>query len=238
MRLSTLTLLVAMGALLPPTAAAGQAPTADHLFRRGSIAFSVYGGGGAFTTLHRIPDATGSGSPVEIAAQTTSAIAGEAMWWLSPALGVRLHASFLPSRFDVHRAGTESTLSSRDSAADSAVWRGVNVWIADVSALVRPPFTLGRVAPYAVLGAGLVSYRPRGDEHLPPGVEAAFGTGAHTAAAAAIGVGAMVPLQRERLLLSFALTNHLTRPLVEGELSTTSHVRLLAGITVPVRVGH
>src|SRR5690606_2764874 len=122
---------------------------------------------------------------------------------------------------------------------DSATWGGVNVWIADVSALVRPPFTLGRMAPYAVLGGGLVSYRRRGDDPFPPGVAEAFAGGAHTAAAAVIGIGAAVPLQRERLLLSFALTNHLTRPLVEGEgeISTTSHVRLLAGLTLPIRIG-
>ena len=161
------------------------------------------------------------------------------VWWPAERFGVRLHGSFLPSRFDVRSERDESALAVGTGSQAAAAWRGVHVRIADVSLLVRPPFTFGRLAPYAVIGGGVVSYRARGQETLPPGLDAALDNGSRHVGSAVIGAGAVVPLERERLLLSFALTNHITRPLVDSDdgPSRISHVRLLAGLTIPLRTG-
>ena len=231
-------LLASLAVAGSPGRAASQKPTAEHFFRPGSVALSIYGGGGAFSKVHRIQGAEGSEDPADVVVQTSGAFAGEAVWWLTGNLGLRLHGSFLPSRFDVRSERDESGLAGAGTAARVA-WRGVHVWIADAAVLVRPPVTLGRMMPYAVVGGGIVSYRPRGEDALPPELGEAFSGGARNAGAAVLGLGAVLPLQRERLLLSFALTNHITRPLVAAgaDPSTTSHVRLLAGITLPLRSG-
>ena len=75
-------------------------------------------------------------------------------------------------------------------------------------------------------------------EALPPEARADFASGARTRPAVVVGVGAVVPLQREGLLLTFELTNHIVRsPLTGpdgGAEGTTSNVRLLVGLTLPL----
>lgn len=240
---------------------AAQKVTAEHLFRPGSVAVSLYAGGAAFSPFQRSA-VSAAGAPEydrRVSAHTSTALGAEFMWWLSPSWGLRLHGSFLPSRFDVQQDAVEPRSRSL-AAGDSTVWRGLNVVLADVSALIRPPFTFGRVAPYAIIGGGVVSYRPRGSGPLPPGLESAFGDGARTAFAGVAGIGAAVPLQRDNLILSFAVTDHVTRtPVPAGDepllpepaagtvvevdapvehhdrVSITSNVRLMVGLTVPLR---
>jgi hypothetical protein len=237
--------------------------SAEHLFRPGSVALSVYGGGAAFSPFRQ-----GAVRPVDgtlefqrrVSAHTSPAVGADLQWWLNGRLGVRAHASWLPSRFDVQFDAVGTDYVRRAAGGEEPEWKRLDIFLADISALIRPPLTFGRVAPYAIVGGGVASYRPRGDGPLPAGTERAFADGPRTAVAGVLGLGAAIPLQRKDLILSFAVTNHIARSpladadrgdagegpsydLVMGEISAdegdraalASNVRLMVGLTVPIR---
>lgn len=255
------TWMSAFGLTLSAVSLAGAQISAEHLFRKGSVAISITAGGAAFSPFQRAieqPDTGALRFERRLAAGTTGAVGADVAWWLGRVVGVRAHASYMPSRFAVQRdrAG-EEWLRERSVAEQTPSYGRLSVWAADVSALIRPPLTLGRVAPYGILGAGVVSYRPQSSRRLPPEAEAAFTGGARTSPAAVAGVGALVPLEKGDLLLSFAVTDHITRtPVESGEAGTwrdgpnrsslypddvkgrvrlTSNVRLMVGLTIPLR---
>ncbi|HSJ05529.1 MAG TPA: hypothetical protein VK936_02430, partial [Longimicrobiales bacterium] len=113
---------------------------------------------------------------------------------------------------------------------------------------------------YGIAGAGIVEYRAGGDAELPPEARDRFDGGRWRSAAAVFGVGAGFPLDRGGMLMSFELTNHLTRiPLDDdgrGEwfefagapvqlerdsergtdgIGLASNLRLTVGLAVPIR---
>jgi hypothetical protein len=139
-------------------------------------------------------------------------------------------------------------------------YASLGIWMANASAVVRFPHSFGRVAPYGIAGVGLIRYRASGDAEVPPEAREAFADGEWQSAAGMFGVGAAIPLQRGNMLMTFELTNHLSRSPLSGgsagevfevngtlmeiddadgshenEVGLTSHVRLAFGLTLPIR---
>ena len=235
--------------------------------RMGGLALSVYSGGAAHSDLQR--SAARAEWPVagvtqsrefarRLSPATAPALGMSAAYWPSQWWGIRASAGLVPTRFEV-------TVSDREKAglpADSVLvgttrYAGLRVWTYDVELMFRAPFTpRQRIVPYGLIGGGAVRYQSFGEDPLPPEARSAFGSGNQpTRAAAVIGVGALVPLQRNNLALSFELTDHLVRTPIErtggseldgsgirlttdptaepgdGRVTLTSHVRLLIGLT-------
>lgn len=252
---------LAFGLTLSAVSLAGAQVSPEHLFQKGNVAITITAGGAAFSPFQRAieqPDTGALRFERRVSAGTTGAVGADVAWWLGRVVGVRAHASYMPSRFAVqHDRAGEDWMREQASGEQPRSYARLSVWAADVSALIRPPLSFGRVAPYAIVGAGVVSYRPQSSRRLPPEAEAAFTGGARTSPAGVVGVGAWVPLEKGDLLLSFAVTDHITRtPVESGEAGTwrdgpnrsslypddtegrvrlTSNVRLMVGLTIPLR---
>ncbi|MGH7445798.1 MAG: hypothetical protein ACREKM_13020 [Longimicrobiales bacterium] len=245
----------AIAALLAvaPRVAHAQAD-AEYLFAPGVVSLSLFGGGIAFSDFRREAEPIASDQPLErrLSARTSVLGAGALTYWLSSRWGIRLHASYAPSRFELKTA--DSGTLREDVRTDAAPpLSRVDVWMYDADVVFRIPLGVGRVEPYGILGAGAVDYRLRTaeGEMVPESVAIAFEGNRQRMLAGVIGLGALVPLERHRLLLNFELTNHLGQtPLNEDALSTvafdpeseqrvdnvgyTSNVRLMLGLTIPL----
>jgi hypothetical protein len=235
-------------------------PTADRLFRPGAVAISLYAGGAAFTDFQR-GTASVEGGPSfsrRLAGNTAVGVAAEVSAWITRRVGVRLHGAWLPSRFEV-RYDPVGTEYLRALGAESSQGVPLHLWTLDAAALVRPSFTLGRVVPYGILGGGLASYRASREGELPPEARVAFQDRSRTSWTAVFGLGAVVPLEREGLLLSFLLTDHVTPTPLDDEgaaetfneggvslsmedpratgrdgVSHANNLRLMVGLTLPL----
>lgn len=262
--ISVLTLI-----LLTQPAAAQSRPrhlSSDYLFAPGSVAVTLYATGAAFSDFQR-----GTAQPVDgeasfsrrVSATTTAGVAAELMTWFTTRLGLRVQAAWLPSRFDVKYDPAGAEYARRHGGSEAPEWTRLDFWTLDAAALIRPPLTLGRVAPYGILGGGVATFHAHSAGVVPPEARAAFAGQERTAWAVVAGLGAVVPLERQRMLLAFALTSHLTpTPLNDqgggevfrdGDLdirmadpaetgsdgvSLTSNVRLMVGLTIPLgRIG-
>ncbi|HEX6693221.1 MAG TPA: hypothetical protein VF035_00820 [Longimicrobiales bacterium] len=253
--------------LLPgATSAAAQSATsvtsAAYLFKPGNIALTLSAGGAAFTDFQqgraRLTD-IGSGVQADITrrvtGQTTMTGSAALTMWLSSSFAVRLQGTYVPTRFSVVNEGTEAEGSL--GLGDTTRYARLDIWLADGSIVVRPPLDLGRVHPYVTVGGGLARFHVRDDPTLiPPEALDAFGPGDRTQATATVGIGAVIPLQRDRLLLAFQLTDHLIRSPItadpdtfdeegavvesrsddEGGIEVSSIVRLTVGLTIPLRL--
>jgi opacity protein-like surface antigen len=256
----------AIAALGVPSVSLAQAPvSAANHFRGGTWMLTAELGGAAFSDFQRGQARPAAGSvdvgdfQRRVSAQTSITTGGSIAYWFSPVWGVRLAGSYAASRFSVwNEEGAQRAFD--EHAPDDTAHAALGIWMANTAIVFRFPVQFGRVLPYGVAGAGVVSYQSDGSESLPPEARAHFADGRSTAPAAVFGVGAVVPLQRRDLMLSFELTNHLTRtPLqqpAEGEwfdiagvpvqlspdsrssaggVRTTSNLRLTLGLTLPVR---
>lgn len=245
--------LTAFVLLLLPGVASAQAD-AQRLFGPHMLSVSVFGGGIAFSDFRREAEPVAGDLPLErrLSASTSYLAAGSLTYWLNGRWGARLQASYSPSRF-VLRRYEEPVESARAFTGDEGAMSALDVWMYDVDLLFRLPLSLGRVEPYGIAGGGVVDYRLRtaDDEVVPEAVTRAFGDDRQRRVAGVIGIGAVIPLERYRLLLNFELTNHLTRtPLSESPLSAkhvdpesddrvdevgyTSNLRLMLGLTLPL----
>jgi hypothetical protein len=244
-------------------------PSAEPWFRGGTWMFSLGAGGAAFTdfqrgTARRIPgDAT---APElrdfrrRLSARTTATGGGSATYWAADTWGVRGSIAYAPSAFSVWNEGPAQRVLDERMGGDRAIYAALDVWLAAGAAVFRLPVSAGRVVPFGIAGAGLVSYAVRGAEALPPEARQRFAAGAWRAPAAVVGLGAVIPLERENLLLSFELTNHIApTPLNDAGrgqtfelsgitlqlepdrtrggdgISITGNLRLALGLTLPVR---
>jgi hypothetical protein len=244
--------LVVLGLLAGAGGAQAQARprlSADYLFRPGNVALTLSAGGSAFTDFQQDPRLTTvRGTPIEtsrrISAQTTGTVAAGLALWAGPHFAFQVEGSFTPSRF---RVITETDTSRDFEADDTTRYARLDLWNLAGNVLLRPPVSFGRVAPYAILGAGATRYEVRDDlSLLPAEAEGRFDGGGRTQLLVVIGAGAVIPLQRKRLLLSFDITDHLTQtPLADrarGDgygtdgIRMTSNVRVAVGLTIPVRL--
>src|SRR5688572_10194367 len=189
---------------------------------------------------------------------TSVAFAASAAYWLNARWGVRVGAGWAPSRLEVTVSERETAAIPADTMVEGERLSKLSVWVNDAALILRLPFTpRGRVAPYAFIGGGALQYSARGPDPLPPEAESSFADGAAPRRVAAVlGVAAMVPLQRRNLAFSFELTDHIARtpigesaggemedatvrvtltsdetPSSNGRVKTTSHIRLLVGLS-------
>ncbi len=246
--------LLCLLAAAPPQAARAQV-SADYVFQRGTVTLTLFGGGIAFTDFRREVAWLGPDQPFEqrLSAQTSVLGAGALTVWLGRRAALRVHASWTPSRFETRSTETYTMREEQEEQQAPALSR-LDVWMYDADLLFRLPLSLGRVEPYGVVGAGAVDYRMRtaDDEVVPPPAAEAFDGDHQCRFAGVLGLGALIPLERHRLLLNFELSSHITRtPLSEDimpadaidpeagdrvdEVGYTSGVRLMVRLTVPLR---
>lgn len=260
-------LLLCMCTLVLPGPVNAQV-TADPWFRAGTFMLTVEVGGAAFSDFERTRARPLDGSlelgdfSRRVSARTAGSAGAWASYWIRDGWGVRAGVSFVPSSFtvwneDIARAALESM---RPAEADPT-YASLSIWMANLSGVFRFPRSFGRVAPYGIVGAGLIRYHASKDAAMPPEARGHFASGDWQTGAGVIGVGAAIPLQRRNLLMSFELTNHISRtPLGnesagemfelggvamqidpddgssgDGDVGMTSHVRLALGLTLPLR---
>ena len=264
----TILLLTLAFALTAPGAAAQSTEpvSADPWLRAGTWLLGVEIGGIAFSDFDR-SQARAEGGPVtaetlrrRISARTSMSIGGWASYWISDTWSVRTGISFVPSTFTVWNEAAARSMEAHPGADEEASYASLDVWLASAVVVFRFPRNFGRVVPYGLGGIGLVRYHASDDADLPPEAEPQFAGGDLQNVAGVFGIGATIPLQRRNLLMSFELTNHLTRPPLQGtngsptfelggrpmqladgerqdgeEVRLTSHVRLAVGLTLPLR---
>ncbi|HSJ25298.1 MAG TPA: hypothetical protein VK929_11540 [Longimicrobiales bacterium] len=259
---------------LPAAAAARQAPSvpadppvsAEPWFQR-SVMLTAEVGGAAFSDFQRALARPAPGSAGDerafrrrVSATTTTTLGTSATWWMSRGWGIRVGGSYTPSRFTVWNEAEASQQATVQT--EEAIWARLDTWTAHAAAVFRFPFTMGRVVPYGIAGGGVVRYSVADDEELPPEARYGLAGGRWSGAAALVGVGSAIPLQRNNLLLNFELTGHVSRtPLGHGAsgeefqagdvamqltgddgsgsdgVGLSSHLRLTVGLTLPLRVG-
>lgn len=269
-------LIVCMCAAALPVRAAAQV-SAEPWFRAGTWMVTLEVGGAAFSDFERTqarpldPDLEHGDFSRRISARTAASAGAWVSYWVSNGWGLRAGLSFVPSSFTVWTeeaasdaiggAGTGSE-SEGLAAGDDPSYAALDIWMGNASVVFRFPRSFGRVAPYALAGVGVIRYHIRGsDRPMPPEALGWFEDGDHQALAGMFGIGAAIPLQRNNLLMSFELTNHVSRaPLGNGnvgdtfelrgvqmeigpgggmagedDVGLTSHVRLALGLTLPLR---
>jgi hypothetical protein len=253
-------------AALPVRAAPQQPPPADPWLSAGTWMLTVEVGGAAFSDFQRTQARPVDGNVAigdferRVSARTAGSIGGWASYWIGRTWGVRAGMSYVPSSFTVwNEEGARRSLDTADPDYDPS-YASLGIWLANVSLVFRFPHTFGRVTPYGLVGGGVVRYNVSEDAAIPPEALAHVGDGVWQTGAGMFGIGAAIPLQRSNLLMSFELTNHVSRsPLAgksgdevfemggvpmqvhatgaggENEVSLTSHVRLALGLTLPLR---
>jgi opacity protein-like surface antigen len=266
-------LLLACSAITPRPLQAQQPPTdggvAGTALRARTLLLSVEAGGAGFTDFQRSTARRLPGDPElpeledfrrRISAHTSSTVGAALTYWPTTTWGVRAAIAYTPTGFSVWNEEAARRMLHQRSDSAPAAYRSLDAWTASGTAVFRLPLALGRVAPYGLAGVGRVRYATRGQEQLPPEARDRFG-GEHWAAWAAVfGAGASVALQRAGLVLSFELTNHLTRTPLDDEgdgeyfelqgvtlqldprpgrgtdgIDTVSNLRLTVGLALPLR---
>jgi hypothetical protein len=250
--------------LLAPVPLAAQRPSAEPWFRAGTWLVTVEVGGAAFTDFQRTTARPAAGLddqvPVfhrRVSAGTTGTVGASSTWWVGDGWGVRAAGSFAPTRFTVWNQGPGQRALEDD---DAPVYARLHVWTASVTAMVRLPLRTGRPIPYAFVGGGVLQHRLTDTAEVPPEARARFARGSWTGPAAVFGVGSTLPLERGNLLLTFELSNHLTRTPLNDEgqgewfelggvplqlerdpargtdgIDRTSNLRLTVGLSLPLR---
>ncbi|CAN5845985.1 hypothetical protein BH23GEM9_BH23GEM9_04350 [soil metagenome] len=252
--------------ILTSVATHAQAVSAEPWFRAGTWMLSAELGGAAFTDFQRATARPiGADQPIgdfqrRVSATTTMTTGASVTRWVSDMTGVRAAVSYAPSRFSVWNAESAQRTLTAMGDSDRDRYASLGVWMASASAVFRLPLRLGRVVPYGLAGGGLVHYRMTGDAELPPEARRRFQDGQWTGPAAFFGLGGTLPLQRRDLLMSFELTNHLSRTPLDDEgrgewfelsgiplqldrysardtdgIGMTSNLRLTVGFTLPLR---
>jgi opacity protein-like surface antigen len=255
-------LLLAAPAASP---AAGQAVSAEPLLQPGSWIVSAEFGGAAFSDFQRALAQPPAGSfdvpkfERRISAGTSSTIGGSVTRWISKGAAVRGGVAYTPSRFTVWN--DEFGQRALDAHGDGQTQPSAKlaIWHASGTLVFRLPLHFGRVLPYGIAGAGAVHYRVVDDSEIPPEARRRFADGHWTAPAAVFGLGTTLPLQRNNLLMTFELTNHIVRTPLNDEgtgewfeisgvplqlthertardaIGLTSNLRLTLGLSLPLR---
>jgi hypothetical protein len=245
---------------VPASAVHAQAPAGRSL-SAGTWMLTAELGGSAFTAFQRLRATPGQGAEgvgVErrVSASTTATLGASIGYWAGVSWGVRGGLSWSPSNFTVayDEAADTDTVANPVGGDATETYASLAVWGADLSLLFRFPRSFGRVRPYGIVGGGVVRYAHGTDAEVPAEALESFEGGERTQAAALLGIGAMIPLQRHDLLLSFELTDRMSRSPLAGnarviaddgvELDTaasreggqiTNQLRLVVGLTLPLR---
>lgn len=215
MRIRNLLIAVLILAALPLAARAQL--NADQYFRGGSFMLTFEVGGAAFTDFQRsqaVPLAGGAGLAGferRVSARTAATLGGWASYWITDGFGVRAGVGYAPSAFRVWNEQSAQDFLDLQSGYEARSYAGLAVWMANGAAVFRFPTRFGRVSPYALLGGGIVRYDSQDDAELPPEARVQFAGGQWSGAAGLLGLGAAIPLQSRNMMLSFELTDHITR---------------------------
>lgn len=252
-------------ALLATSAPARAQVSVEPWLQPGTFMLTAELGGTAFTDFQRgqarpLGAATMPEFQRRVSARTSATLGAAASYWLGAAWGVRVGGAWTPTGFSVWNEESAQRMLDERGDGEPERYASLDVWMADVAFIFRFPRTFGRVAPYGLVGGSYVTYTAAADEELPPEARSRFGSGSWSAPAALFGVGGVIPLQRSNLLLTFELSNHLSRTPLDDrgrgeqfELSgvplelepdartgsdgvrTTSNLRLVVGLTLPLR---
>ncbi len=249
-------------ALVAAPASAQRASSPDRHFDANVLTVSAWVGGAAYTDFRQGEARFGSGGAADsdrrLSAETSVAFSAAAGYWPSAWWGVRLHGSYSPTRFALAFAETDPATVAVAASEEPRLAR-LDVWLYDVDVVFRAPVVFGIVSPYGVVGAGRVVYRAHAsDGEIPAEASTAFAAGARGGWAGMIGLGAMIPLDDRDLMLSFEVTDHITRTPIgklamgsrsaadrsmelnpdgtDGGDGLLSNLRLNVGLTLPIRL--
>jgi hypothetical protein len=241
-------LVMVIGLTLIRSAASAQ----QHpLTRMGGLVLGAYGGGAAYSDLQRSPARAEllqpPGTAVDftrrLSPETSAVVAVSGGYWFSQKWGARLRGSVSPTRFTIAVSEREAAEIPTDTTlTPRAPFVRLTIWTFDAELLYRIPVTpRGRVAPYAFLGGGVVQYVAGENGPLPPEASNSFNSGESlTRGAGVIGLGAIVPLQRRSLALTFELTDHIDPTPVDrpagGTLGEGQKVRIVSSSSGTGRV--
>lgn len=254
---------VGLLAMVAAPASAQRGASPDRHFDANVLTVSAWVGGAAYTDFRQGEARFGGSRAVgdsdrRLSAETSVAFSAAAGYWPSSWWGMRIHGSYSPTRFELVVAEPGQQALPVAAAGEPRLAR-LDVWLYDVDVVFRAPVVLGRVAPYGVIGAGRVEYRAHAsDGEIPAEARTAFAGGAHGVWAGMVGLGALIPLDDRELMLSFEVTDHISRTpigkLAMGSLSPAdrsmelnpdgadggdgllSNLRLNVGLTLPIRL--
>lgn len=187
----------------------------------------VLGGAAAFSDMQRgsIRVVRPVGSGIEerklarrVGAETASSLAGYFAYWPGRNWGLRLHASYAPSRFETVMNESDAEYAGMSETNGGQRLAGLSIISTDLQALFRLPTVKDRVMLYGILGGGLARYAVTAGEPVPAEAEGDFEGGVKVRPAGVIGLGAMLPLRHRAFRMHFELTNHVSgTPLTGGE---------------------
>jgi hypothetical protein len=216
------------------------------LTRMGGLMLGAYGGGAAYSDLQRSearaellqPPGGSVGFTRRLSPETSAVVAIAGGYWFSESWGFRLRGGFSPTRFTVSVSEREAAEIPTDTTlVPRAPFVRLTIWTFDATALFRIPVTpRGRVAPYALAGGGVLRYIAGEKGPVPPETRNVFDNGTNiTRGAGVLGLGAIVPLQRRNLALTFELTDHIGSTPVKrpaaGTLAEGQNLRIVTSAT-------
>lgn len=219
LRLLLAAVLACAAALPHELAGQGTPVRIGHPVHPGAITISLLAGGSAFSKLQPVTVETPGGEtyPAALALSTTTTLGAEVSYWLRNWLGLRLQGSYAPGEFQLRmREERRDSLLGPDAGPSDLRFSDVSAYTYAGAAVLNLPLATGRTQPYALLGAGAVSYGA--DEQDARGLEAAFeGSDRSTRVAGLAGLGLRVPLREGSVALTFELTDHVSRTPVPGD---------------------
>jgi hypothetical protein len=188
----------------------------------------ISGGAAAFSDMQRgsIRVLRPVGTSVEerelarrVGAETASSLGAYLAFWPSRNWGLRLHASYAPSRFETVMSEADAEYAGMPETNGDERLAGLSIISTDLQALFRLPTVKDRVMLYGILGGGVARYSVNeGNEPVPPEAEGDFERGVKIRPAAVIGLGAMLPFRNRAFRMHFELTNHVgVTPLAGGD---------------------
>jgi hypothetical protein len=151
-----------------------------------------------------------------VGAETATALGGYLSYWPSRNWGLRLNASYAPTRFETYMRESEADFAGLPPSSDSTL-AALNIVTAELQALFRLPTIKNRVLLYGIVGGGVARYDvASGTEPLPAEAEGEFDGGHTVRPGGMFGLGAMLPFRNRAFRLHFELTNHLTGTPING----------------------
>lgn len=203
---------------------------------------AVFGGGSAYTDFHRGTVQTVAESPTgtlqqrefaqRIGAKTAGAFAAAVSYWPSNNWGLRLVASYSPSRFETMVPQDAIALVETRDATEPGPLAALAITSYEAQGMLRLPTVRNKLMPYGLVGIGVVRYSAE-DGAVPEEARSDFAAGSRARPAVRIGLGARLPMRPAGLGLNFELTDQIARTPVraDGErtVSLTNAVSFMVG---------
>jgi hypothetical protein len=219
-KLSALTLVIG---LVMPTAT--QAQTGIRPPQGWSLGFM--GGAAAFTDMQRgsiqVTRPTSVGIEQRelarrVSAETSTTLAAYLSYWPSRNWGLRVHATYSPTRFETLMKESEAEYAGLPQSSEEAGrLAGLSIVTTDLQGMFRLPTIKNRVMLYGILGGGVARYRVQNDDGaIPEEAEGEFDEGAKIRPSAVFGLGSMLPFRNRAFRLHFELTNHVAGTPLKG----------------------